>query len=221
MTWTLYGWYAVTATVSAISPGPAVFLVISQALQGGRQRAFWASLGILSVNALYFGLSAVGLGAMLTASHQLFVVVKWIGAAYLVYLGIRTFFGQSTLSLTGALPRGGEGGDDIRVERPDAMSPARTWARGAVLQAANPKAMIFFTALLPQFIQAKGSIPRQMVILGVTSIIVELFILIIYGALAGRLSVVARQPKFLKTTNRVAGTLLVGAGTGIALVSER
>jgi threonine/homoserine/homoserine lactone efflux protein len=220
MTWTLYGWYALTATVSAISPGPAVLLVISQALQGGRKRAFWASLGILSVNALYFGLSAVGLGAMLTASHQLFVVVKWIGAAYLVYLGIRTFFGQSTLSISDALPQEAKGGN-AGPGKPDSTSPARTWARGAVLQAANPKAVIFFTALLPQFIRAKSSVPQQMVILGATSIVVELFILIIYGALAGRLSVVARQPRFLKTTNRVAGTLLVGAGTGIALVTER
>lgn len=218
MTWTLWVWFLLTATVSAISPGPAVFFVVAQALQGGRLRAFWGSLGILSTNACYFALSAVGLGAMLAASHQLFAVVKWIGAAYLVYLGVRTFFGQSHLSIAGETE--GES-TEARPARRNANSPVRTWLRGVILQAANPKAVIFFTALLPQFIRSKTSVPEQMFIMGGTSLISELFVLLAYGALAGRLSVVARQPRFVKITNRVSGTLLIGAGTGIALASER
>jgi threonine/homoserine/homoserine lactone efflux protein len=216
MTLAIWGWYLLTETVLSLSPGPAVFFVVSQALQGGRRRAVWATLGILSANTLYFALSAVGLGTVLAASYELFRVIKWVGAAYLVYLGLRTFFGKGTIALAG--PEGEIGKTESTIR---SGHERRTWMRGIVMQVANPKALLFFTALLPQFIRPGSSVTSQILVLGITSIVAEFIVLSTYGALAGRLGVVARQPRFLRTTNRISGALLVGAGAGIALASER
>jgi threonine/homoserine/homoserine lactone efflux protein len=216
MTSAIWGWYLLTTTVLSLSPGPAVFFVVSQALQGGRHRAVWATLGILSANTLYFALSAVGLGAVLAASYELFRVIKWIGAAYLVYLGVRTFVGRGTIALSGL-----EDAATGMGRTPRAGHGRRTWMRGIVMQVANPKALLFFTALLPQFIRTGSSVTSQILLLGITSIVAEFIVLSTYGALAGRLGVVARQPQFLRTTNRISGALLIGAGAGIALATDR
>ena len=80
----------------------------------------------------------------------------------------------------------------------------------------NPKAIVFFTALLPQFINPKQLVAVQIVALGVTSMVVEFFVLLAYGVAASRASGIARQPGYAKWINRTAGVLLIGAGTGLA-----
>lgn len=214
MTWTTWGIYVITAAVLAISPGPAVFLVIAQALQGGFKKGMWGGLGILSVNALFFGLSAVGLTAMLTASTQLFTAVKWIGSAYLLFLGLQTFFGKGNLALNTV--------GDKESSSPK-LEPGwrwRTYGRGVVLQMSNPKAILFVTALLPQFIRPGEDVVTQVMILGASSIGPELFILAGYSLLAGQLSHMSRRPRFMNVTNKVSGALLAGAGAGLAFIGE-
>jgi len=102
-----------------------------------------------------------------------------------------------------------ESGDDSR-------SGARILRDGFFLQAANPKALLFFTAILPQFIDTRHSVAFQILVLGISSIVVEFFILFAYGQLAGRALATARNPRFEKLTNRIAGSLLIGAGAGLA-----
>jgi threonine/homoserine/homoserine lactone efflux protein len=92
----------------------------------------------------------------------------------------------------------------------------RVWRDGAFLQGANPKALLFFTAILPQFIEPARSVAWQVLILGVSSIVVEFFILLAYRQLAGRAVLAVRNPRFEKLSNRTAGALLIGAGLGIA-----
>lgn len=101
-------------------------------------------------------------------------------------------------------------------EQSDQRSGAHILRDGFVLQAANPKALLFFTAILPQFINARGNVVLQILVLGVSSIVVEFIILFCYGQLAGRALAAARNPRFEKITNRVAGSLLIGAGAGLA-----
>jgi homoserine/homoserine lactone efflux protein len=91
---------------------------------------------------------------------------------------------------------------------------------GFVLQAANPKALLFFTALLPQFIDPTGNVPAQVMVLGVTSVVVEFSVLAAYGTLAGRATALASRPRFATLTNRVAGSL-VTAGVGTAAIRQR
>src|SRR5438128_9090504 len=103
MTWQIWLFFVATEAVLSITPGPAVLYVLSQAIRQGPGKSVWASWGILSANALYFALSATSLGAVLVASYKLFFLIKWAGAAYLVYLGLASFFGKgSVLALPSA-----------------------------------------------------------------------------------------------------------------------
>jgi homoserine/homoserine lactone efflux protein len=201
--WTLWSVFVPTEALLSMTPGPAVLLVLATALRMGGRKSILSSLGILAANTVYFVLSATSVGALLVASYRLFFLVKWIGAAFLVILGVQTIFG---------------GGHSI-APKPDApVRERRLFLNGFLLQMSNPKAIIFFTALLPQFIDAHFPVARQVAILGVTSVVLEFFILLAYGVLASRASRLARQPRYAAWTNRLSGGMLVGAGTGLALL---
>ena len=199
-TWLLF---VITEAVLSLTPGPAVLLVLSQAIRRGPAKSVRASLGILSANALYFALSATSLGAIIVASYNLFFLIKWAGAAYLVYLGLQCFLSKSSML---SLP----------ADKADRDSGWRIWRDAFLLQGANPKALLFFTAILPQFIDPTHSVALQVVILGVSSIVVEFFILLTYGQLAGRTLSAVKNPRFEKILNVAAGSLLIGAGLGLA-----
>ena len=203
MTWQIWLLFVATEAVLSLTPGPAVLYVLSQAIRRGAGKSVWGSWGILSANAMYFVLSATSLGAVIVASYKLFFLIKWAGAAYLVYLGVMSFFGKHSAL---ALPEGGS----------DSHNGPRILRDGFFLQAANPKALLFFTAILPQFINPHQNVAFQILVLGVSSIMVEFLILFTYGQLAGRALATARSPRFEKVTNRIAGSLLIGAGIGLA-----
>ena len=204
MTWTTWALFALTEGVLCLVPGPAVLLVVAQGLAQGGRASIFANLGILTGNTVYFALSAAGLGAVLLSSYEVFFAIKWLGAAYLVWLGVTAFFGKSsTLSVTAAR------------ERP---RPLRMLVNGAVLQLANPKAILFFTALLPQFIDPAEPLLMQFVILAVTSVVLEFLVLLGYGMLAGKAAVAAQCPELTRWINRVSGSLLVAAGIGMAAI---
>ena len=95
MTWETWLLYAATDAFAYLVPGPAALFIVSQALARGAGRTSWAILGVLSAEAMYFILSATGLALLLTASYDLFFAIKWLGAAYLVWLGIQAFRGQA------------------------------------------------------------------------------------------------------------------------------
>jgi threonine/homoserine/homoserine lactone efflux protein len=199
-TWLLF---VMTEAVLSMTPGPAVLFVLSQAIRRGAGKSVWASGGILTANGMYFGLSATSLGAIIVASYNLFFLIKWAGAAYLIYLGLQSFFSKSSIL---ALPE----------TNPRHRGGWRILGDGFLLQGANPKALLFFTAILPQFIDPKHSVIFQVFVLGVSSVLVEFLILFIYGQLAGRALSAARSPRFETLTNRIAGSLLIAAGAGLA-----
>jgi homoserine/homoserine lactone efflux protein len=191
-----------------ITPGPAVLFVVSHGLTTGGRASLAATAGILTANTIYFGLSALGLGAVLLASHAVFTALKYAGAAYLVYLGIQTIRG-SGLSLP----------DGDATHTP--QSAWRIWTRATALQASNPKSLIFFTALLPQFIDTSQPVAFQLFVLAVTSVVIEFIVLAAYGFLAARVSRLARERRFRVLTNRISGTFLIVAGAGVALNRSR
>ena len=203
MTWQIWSAFFLIETALCLTPGPAVLLVLSQALTRGAARAVWSIGGILAANTLYFVLSATGVGAVLMASYDLFFAIKWIGAAYLVWLGVSAFLGKSkTLSVRAADARPVHG--------------SRLFLNGFILQMSNPKALVFFTALVPQFINPHAALVPQVAILAATSVLIEFFVQLFYAVLAGRAAHLAAQPRFARITDRIAGTLLIGAGVGMA-----
>jgi homoserine/homoserine lactone efflux protein len=203
MTFEIWAVFVVTETILCLTPGPAVLLVLSQGLARGAAASVWANLGILSGNAVYFALSATGLGAVLVASYELFSLIRWMGAAYLVWLGVMAFVGRSE-----AL--------SVAPDSGTAVGRGRMFVNGFVLQVANPKALVFFVALLPQFVDARGAVVSQVLVLGITSVVIEFFVLLGYGAAGGRASALAGRPRFRTLANRLAGSMLIVAGVGIA-----
>jgi homoserine/homoserine lactone efflux protein len=208
MTWNLWVLFAATETILCLTPGPAVLFVIAHGLARGGRSSLWANAGILSANALYFVLSAFGLGTLLLASTTVFTVIKYVGSGYLLYLGVQTFRGAG-----------------LAVNRAPAMkqttSGPRALSRGFAIQASNPKALLFFVALLPQFVSPASPIVPQIIILGLTSVLIEFLVLATYGHLAGRAASVARQSSFIKATNRASGAMLIAAGAGLMLRSGK
>jgi threonine/homoserine/homoserine lactone efflux protein len=191
--------FCVLELVLCLTPGPAVIYVISTALGRGPRAGLAASLGIVAGNTLYFVLSALGVAAIILASNAVFTVLKWIGAAYLVYVGARMLFAR---------------------REPIALRPqpvARSFARGFAVQAANPKALAFFVALLPQFIDPTANVALQVLILGVASQLIEIAVLALYVWLTGRAQQIVGG-RFGTIVERVAGGFLIAAGARLALV---
>ena len=204
MNWTVWWLFVPTQTVLCLTPGPAVLLVLATALRRGPRASAVSTLGILSANTIYFALSATGLGALLLASYRIFFLVKWAGAAYLIYLGVKALLSKSNTLARSEVAAGAN------------RSSHRLFVDGLLLQLSNPKAIVFFAALLPQFIDPKGDLVMQVVVLGITSVVIESLVLLCYGIVAGRAMAVARQPRYATWANRVSGVLLIGAGSGLA-----
>jgi homoserine/homoserine lactone efflux protein len=198
-TWLLF---CVTEAVLCITPGPAVLLVVSMALTRGPSAGFGASLGILVANAAYFAISATSLGALLLASSELFAVVKWAGAAYLIWTGTRM------LLATGS-------SDEASPEQPQTRRLG-AFSYGVLTQGANPKAIVFFSAILPQFVDPRGPIGVQLLVLGISSIVIELLVLSLYVAACGRARGLSRNSRVTRPLARMGGVLLIGAGARLA-----
>jgi homoserine/homoserine lactone efflux protein len=200
--------FVMTETVLSISPGPAVLFVVSQALRGGSSRGISGALGILSANAVWFVLSGLGVGALLLAAGHWVFALRWAAAAYLVYLAVKPIVSQSAFA------------PQLPDESPSTARPREVWRRGFLLQVANPKALVFFVALLPQFVDPYQPVGPQIVILGVTSVVCEFPVLAAYAALAGWASRWAREPRFARAIDLAAAVLLITAALGVALAPE-
>jgi homoserine/homoserine lactone efflux protein len=203
-TWLLF---LAMETALSLSPGPAVFYVVSQGARGALRRTVPAAAGILTANAIYFALSASSLGAIVASSAQFFSIVKWVGAGYLIYLGVKALLSaNSSESVT-------------LVGQPehDQTALRGVYLGALALQFANPKALLFFLALLPQFIDPAQPLVAQMLILAATSMLPELCILIGYGWLAHRAVNVSARFGVTRSMNRwlarIEGVGLLGCAT--------
>ncbi len=202
--------FCATETVLCLTPGPAVLLVVSQGLTRGFRAGSDVGVGILLANGLYFAISATGIAALLLASGELFFAIKWVGAVYLVWLGLR--------AIIRARDSASEPPAEVMPAAPPGLatgSRRRRVTHGFVTQAANPKTLLFFSALLPQFIDTAAPVATQVFILGASSITIELAVLLIYAALANRGRMLAAPP-LASALERVSGALLIAAGAGLA-----
>jgi len=198
--------FCATEAVLCLTPGPAVLLVVSQSLTRGAAAGLLASVGILAANAAYFALSATSLGAVLVTSWHVFAVIKWLGAAYLIWLGVHMVLGHDSGV---ALPRRADGAPH---------SLRRPFSLAVLTQGANPKALIFFTAILPQFINTTDAVLPQVVILGISSIVIEFVVLSLYVGTCHTARTWIGQPLFAGALQRAGGAFLIAAGVRLAFV---
>ena len=192
--------FCITETVLCFTPGPAVLLVVSFALRRGVRPSLGAASGIIAANTVYFALSAAGVAAVLLASRELFVAVKWTGASYLVWLGLRLILSSS---------------DTTPHVSSDLMR--RAFLRGFLVQGANPKAIAFFVALLPQFLDTGRPLAPQLVMLAASSVVIEFIALFSYAKAASGAGRMA-GPRVVRWLERAGGALLIGAGARLAAV---
>ena len=195
---TLATWLAfVAASVAVlIIPGPTISLVISYALSQGRRAAAAIVLGVALGDLTAMSLSLLGLGALLATSATLFTALRWLGAAYLVYLGIK---------LWRTRPQQDDG--------PTGRAGARRMIGHAwLVTSLNPKSIVFFTAFVPQFIDLHGDYAVQATILTATFVALAALNAGAYALAAARLQGTIRRPGTRRVVDRLAGSALIGAG---------
>ena len=197
--------YFLATMILSITPGPGVFSSISSGLRHGFRLGLWNGVGMQAANALLVSIVAVGLGAILLASETLFSAVKWIGVAYLLYLGVVTWRSR---------PRGFE---EDRTDH--ARTAWEVFRRGFFVNITNPKGIIFFAAILPQFIDVHRPQPLQYAIFAATTFSVDLVVMMGYTALAVKVFRAMKEPAHLRWVNRTLGGAFVAAG--LALVGFR
>ena len=205
MTVEAWALFCLTELVLCINPGPSTLVVISQSITGGRAAGVRATTGVLGANAIYFALSASGLVALHALSAEAFTLVKWSGAAYLVWLAVTTLrrsFREGELAETG---QAGEAG--------------RPFWRGFVAQGANPNLLVYFTAILPQFIDPGTAVAPQVALLACSSFVIEFTVLTVYAGLAGRAGQAA-APRLRVYAERLGGGLLLAAAAGLARIER-
>jgi homoserine/homoserine lactone efflux protein len=198
--------FCLTETLLCLNPGPAVLLVVSLSLARGLAHAFAASLGVLTANALYFAVSATGLAALSNLSALGFRALRLAGAAYLIWFGVRMI-----LRSLRAPPQPATA--SVRSAR------GRSFGQGFVVQVSNPTLLVYFTAILPQFVDPGAPIGRQIAILAASSMLIELGVLSGFAALSHRAGRFA-APRSRVLVERFAGVLLIAAGAGLAAIGR-
>ena len=201
-TWLLY---VVAVFVLTVTPGPSVLMCVTNAVHHGVRRTFFSAIGSVTAVTGIMACSAIGVGAALAASEMLFHVIKWFGVGYLLYIGITTL--RSTTS-SFELPAGTSG-------RATALT---LYAKGLLVGASNPKALLFFTAFFPQFIHPGSAQLPQFAVLGGTFVCFELFWLMFYAAFASRLTPWLRVQGRARIFNRLSGLTFIAAASLLATV---
>lgn len=190
----------------ALSPGPGLFYVLTRSLKGGRREGIASSFGTAIGGFVHVVAAAFGISAILATSALAFSVVKYLGAAYLIYLGIRTLLSNDALHLDAS-------GTD-----------AHTWRafyQGITTELLNPKTALFFLALLPQFINPQGIIVVQFLVLGSISIALNtsgaLTVALLAGPIGRRLQASVR---FRRRQRLATGSALIGLGAFVAVTGK-
>jgi threonine/homoserine/homoserine lactone efflux protein len=189
---------AASAILLAI-PGPTILLVISYALSHGRRFAMATVAGVALGDFTAMTASMLGLGALLAASATIFTALKWIGAAYLIYLGVKLWRAPVADPVTGEAPARNE-------------KALRIFLHTYVVTALNPKSIIFFVAFLPQFLDTTKPILTQMVIFETTFLVLATLNAGAYALMASMARQTIRKPSVQRAVNRTGGSLMIGAG---------
>lgn len=197
--------FALAMVLLAASPGPGFLMVVARALSGGLAAGLAAIAGLVLGDLVFLVLAILGLGALAAVMGEFFLAVKILGAAYLIWLGVKTWCSRANLP------------EMDRPETPTAKVPHhRSVALGFFVTLGNPKAILFYGALLPTFIDVAALTAADVGVLAVVVTLVLFAVLGIYACLAARAGRLLKSPRALTWLNRATGGLLVGAGVAVA-----
>jgi threonine/homoserine/homoserine lactone efflux protein len=204
----LFGLFLLAAVALAITPGPGIAYVLARTVSGGRADGLASTAGTALGGLVHVVAAAAGLSALLMQSAGAFTIVRYVGALYLIYLGVRTLF-------AGSAPAG-----EVRIRSHGAR---RAFIEGVVVEALNVKTAIFFLAFLPQFVHPALPLLTQFVVLGLICVALNtaVDVAVVLGASAA-LSRSSMQGRIRTWLRRVSGTTMVALGIGaVVLRSER
>jgi RhtB (resistance to homoserine/threonine) family protein len=205
MTWSTYAGFAGMMAFLAMMPGPDTMIVLKNALTGGARGGGWACAGISVANFLQGTAAALGLGALITRYQPVFETVKWLGAAYLVFLGVQ--------ALRGAWRGDYEALDDVRRAR---ASRSRRFREGFLSNITNPKVIVLYLSVLPQFLTPASTLGDSLLLaytVAALGVVWQLVLLLFVHRVRGWL----QRRRVRRVMDGATGTALVGFGAALAL----
>lgn len=204
---TTFGLFLTTAILLAITPGPGIIYVLTRSLKGGRAEGLASTFGTAVGGSAHVVAAAFGLSAILATSSIAFAVIKYVGAAYLIYLGIRTLTSDDEILLDANVP------SSITND---------AFRQGIITEVFNPKTALFFLAFIPQFINPQGTIIIQFVLLGTISVALNTIVDIVTVLLASLIRQwLCTKTKFRHRLRLFTGWSLIGLGTYVAVADNR
>jgi threonine/homoserine/homoserine lactone efflux protein len=201
MSWEAWLAFVAASVVILVLPGPTILLVVSHALSHGRSAAAATVAGVALGDLAAITASLAGLGVLLAASADLFAALRWVGAAYLVYLGVKLW---RTPPVGGGVPEAADG------------AAWRLFGHAFAVTALNPKSIVFFVAFAPQFISRDAPYWPQAATIIATYVAMSVVNAGMFGLLGERARSLVGRPSVLRAVNRTGGGLLVGAGVATA-----
>jgi homoserine/homoserine lactone efflux protein len=199
MSFQLYLAFVAAATALILIPGPNVALIVANSLAHGGRQGLWTVAGTSSAMLIQLALTVFGLTAVLSLLADAFETLRWLGVAYLVYLGLRTWRAPTV---------------DLTKTKPQSCSARSAYLRGFLVSLTNPKTLLFFGAFLPQFISAHVDPTRQLVLLAGTFLTLAMLLDSGWALMAHQFRGALASKGALR--NRLTGGLLMGAGLGLA-----
>jgi threonine/homoserine/homoserine lactone efflux protein len=199
----VYGAFVAAVTVLMLIPGPNVALIVGTSVSHGTRQGLVTVAGTSSAMVLQLAATAVGMSTLLAAAGHGFEWLRWLGAAYLVVLGVQ-YWRAAPVSLEPTAARRGDAG--------------RLYARAFLVSLTNPKTLLFYGALFPQFVRPTGNVALQLGLLVATFLVVALVVDCGWASLGGRARGLLAMRGRLR--NRLTGGLLIGAGLGLALARK-
>jgi threonine/homoserine/homoserine lactone efflux protein len=205
--WSSLGLFGLAALALLLTPGPAVLYIVTRSIDQGRRAGLVSVLGVHVGTLAHILAAAAGISAVLAASATAFGIVKYLGAAYLVYIGVRRLLDRTPLALAPAVP----------------WRLRRAFVDGVIVNVLNPKTALFFLAFLPQFVTvSRGHVGEQIVVLGVVFVLLGAVTDSLYALGAGSAAAWLRgRPRFLAGERWISGGLYIGLGVAAALSSQQ
>jgi threonine/homoserine/homoserine lactone efflux protein len=197
--------YVATSAIILAIPGPTILLVLSYSISQGRSATMPLVAGVALGDSLAITLSLIGLGTLIATSALWFTVIKWMGGLYLIYLGVKLLRGAGKPMLA-------QTAESTQAIKVPVAAPRRLFTNAFVVTALNPKSIVFFIALLPQFISPAHPATSQLWILGVTFVVLATFGATSYALFATSLRHFLISPRTQKTYGLLGGGLLCAAG---------